>query len=332
MVRRFSKFAVGFYGRHRPNLALQQKLSKFKLNKSEAVAFWCDSLIIDNFKVKFRRKCDTHPAFCAFFDGRKEKNILKILVIGDVTSPAGVEHLAKNLWKFREANKIDFCVVNGENASFITGISAPLAEKLLRCGADCITGGNHTMHNRAAYTFLDETREILRPVNFGDSAPGRGYTILDANGYRMLVINAMGVVHIDPVLNSPFDAIDRALRECEGKYDFAMLDFHAEATGEKLAIGYEYDGRINVIFGTHTHVQTADAQILPHGTGYITDVGMCGESGGILGMDAERVRLRMRSHMPHAFKAAVGPCCADGVIFTLDTSSRKVTQIQPVSF
>lgn len=257
---------------------------------------------------------------------------MKILVIGDVTSPAGVEHLSKNLWKFRKENKIDFCVVNGENASFITGISAPLAEKLLRGGADCITGGNHTLRNKTAYTMLEEAPELLRPVNFGDGAPGHGYAILDASGYRVLVISAMGNVHIDPVLDSPFVYIDRVLSECEGRYDFSVLDIHAEATGEKMAVGYAYDGRINVIFGTHTHVRTADGQILPHGTGYITDVGMCGESGGILGMDSEVVVERMRSHLPHPFKAAAGVCRADGVIFTIDTSRGVVTEVLPVKF
>lgn len=255
---------------------------------------------------------------------------MKILIIGDVTSPEGVEHLFKNLWKLRDARGIDFCVVNGENASFITGISPQLAEKLLRAGADCITGGNHTMHNKATYTFMDENCEIIRPLNFGDSAPGRGYTLLEAMGYRILVMNVMGCVHIEPVLDSPFSAVERALAECEGRYDFSILDIHAEATGEKLAIAHAFDGRINVIFGTHTHVQTADGRILPNGTGYITDVGMCGESGGILGMDAERVVERMRTHLPHPFKAASGECVADGVIFTLDTSRGVVTSVEPV--
>ena len=257
---------------------------------------------------------------------------VKILVIGDVTSPAGVEHLKKNLWKFREQNKIDFCVVNGENASFITGISPELAETLLRAGADAITGGNHTMHNKKTYTFMDEHEELVRPINFGDAAAGRGYTILDANGYRILVINAMGNVHVEPNLDSPFPFIDRVLRNEEGKYDFSILDFHAEATGEKLAVGYAYDGRINIIFGTHTHVKTADGQILPRGTGYITDVGMCGESGGIIGMDAEVVVERMRTHLPLPFKVASGVCRADGVIFTLDTASGKVTSVESVDF
>ena len=257
---------------------------------------------------------------------------MKILVIGDVTSPSGVEHLRRNLWKFREENKIDFCVVNGENASFVTGISPELAEILLRAGADCITGGNHTLRNKKAYTFLEEREEMLRPVNFGDSAVGRGYTILDSGGYRILVINAMGNVHIEPNLDSPFGYIDRVLSREAGNYDFSVLDIHAEATGEKLAIGYAYDGKINVIFGTHTHVKTADLQILPKGSGYITDVGMCGESGGVIGMDAETVVERMRTHLPVPFKAACGVCRADGAVFTIDTSHGTVVEVESVEF
>lgn len=257
---------------------------------------------------------------------------MNILVIGDVTSPAGIEHLKKNLWTFRKENNIDFCVINGENASFVTGISEELAKVLLQSGADVITGGNHTMHNKTIYTFLDDKREIIRPINFGESAPGRGYTIVDACGYRMLVINAMGNVHIEPTLDSPYPYIDRALEREKGKYDFSVLDIHAEATGEKLAVGYAYDGKINVIFGTHTHVPTADEQILPQGTGYITDVGMCGESGGVIGMQSEAIVLRMRTRMPHKFTAAQGQVVANGAIFTLDSRSGKVTKVIRVNF
>ena len=257
---------------------------------------------------------------------------MKILTIGDVTSPSGIEHLKKNLWKFREENKIDFCIVNGENASFITGISPELAEILLRSGADCITGGNHTLRNKRVYTYLDDTAEILRPINFGDDAPGRGFTILDCNGYRILVINAMGRVHIEPTLDSPFTHIDRALRYCEGKYDFAVLDIHAEATGEKLAVAHSFDGKINVVFGTHTHVPTADLSVLPGGTGYVTDLGMCGESGGILGMETESVLRKIRYRLPGQFKVSKGRPFADGVIFTLDEQSRRVTEIKRIKF
>ncbi len=257
---------------------------------------------------------------------------LKILAIGDVTSPVGIAHLEKNLWRIRKENNIDFCVVNGENASFVTGISPELADTLLKSGADVITGGNHTLRNKAAYTYLDDTREILRPINFGDGAVGHGYTVADANGYRILVISALGNIHIEPVLDLPFSYIDRLLRDMEGKYDFSVLDIHAEATGEKLAVGFAYDGKINVIFGTHTHVQTADEQILPLGTGYITDVGMCGESGGIIGMDAACIVERMRTRVVNKFVKASGEARANGVIFTLDTTSKKVTQIERITF
>ncbi len=257
---------------------------------------------------------------------------MRILAIGDITSRAGIKHLERKLWHVRQRERIDFCIANGENASFITGISAELAEKLFLCGADVITGGNHTLRNTSAYTYLDDTAAILRPINFGDSAPGHGYGIFDAAGYKILVINAMGNVHIDPVLDSPYGYIDKVLTECSGKYDLAVMDFHAEASGEKLAMGYAYDGKIDVIFGTHTHVQTADEQILPHGTGYITDVGMCGESGGVLGMDADTVVLRMRSHLPHKFISASGECKTDAVIFDVNMATRRTVSVKRIKF
>ena len=257
---------------------------------------------------------------------------MKILVIGDVTSPAGIEHLNKNLWKIRKEYSIDFCVVNGENASFITGISGELASVLLKAGADAITGGNHTMRNRSAYAALDEMRELIRPINFGDGAPGKGYSILDAMGYKILVINALGNIYMDPVLDSPYTYIDRVLQREAGNYDFSILDIHAEATGEKLAIGFAYDGIINIVFGTHTHVPTADEKILPRGTGYITDIGMCGEGGGVLGMDADGVVLRMKSRMPHKFQPSSGICEATGAVFTLDTAKKQVTEIKRIKF
>ena len=173
---------------------------------------------------------------------------------------------------------------------------------------------------------------MIRPINFGADAPGSGYTVINASGWRVLVISAMGNVHIEPCLDSPFSYIERALAREEGAYDLAILDIHAEATGEKLAIAHAFDGKIQVIFGTHTHVPTADEQILPKGTGYITDIGMCGESGGILGMDADSVVKRMRSHLPLKFEAAKGAPKADGVIFTLNESTKRVTAIERISF
>ena len=257
---------------------------------------------------------------------------MRILVIGDVTSQRGIEHLCKNLWKYRKEQRIDFGVVNGENASFISGIVSEQADELLRAGADVITGGNHTLRAKGITKLLEERCEVLRPINFGDAAPGSGYGIFDADGYRVLVINALGIVNVEPRLDSPFAYIDRALSECEGRYDIAVLDIHAEATGEKLAIGHAYDGRISAIFGTHTHVPTADMQILPGGSGYVTDVGMCGESGGILGMDAAVVVEKMRTRLPLYFKPANGEVLADGVIFDIDTSTGKANAVERVKF
>ena len=262
----------------------------------------------------------------------RKENIMRILCIGDVTSQKGIEHLRQNLWRVRKEEKIDFCIVNAENAAFITGASANDAETLFAAGADCLTGGNHTMRNRSVYTYLDDTDAMIRPINFGDAAPGHGYAVLDCNGYKVMVINAMGNINIDPVLDSPYGYIDRALERENGRYDFAVLDIHAEATGEKVAIGYAYDGKISVVFGTHTHVPTCDEIILPKGTGYISDIGMCGESGGVLGMNPELVVKHQRCRTPIRFEPANGAPKANGVIFDVDVNSGRVTAINRITF
>lgn len=255
---------------------------------------------------------------------------MKILCIGDVTGQGGVKLLASKLWKFRKENKIDFCIVNAENAGFITGASPEAAEALFSAGADVLTGGNHTLKNKSIYTYIDEHEYMLRPLNFSEDAPGQGYCIADAMGYRVLVISVMGNVHIEPTLDAPYSYIERVLRREEGRYDFAIMDVHAEATGEKLAIAHVFDGKISIIYGTHTHVPTADMQILPRGTGYVTDLGMCGETGGILGMEADSVIKKMRTHLPHSFRVADGPTEADGVIFDLSTSDFKVKDVRRI--
>lgn len=255
---------------------------------------------------------------------------MRILTLGDITSVSAAEYLAGVLWNYRKKEQIDLVIANAENAGFITGTSHETAKMLLLGGVDCLTGGNHTMRNRSVHAYLDEESAILRPINFGADAPGHGYTVLDVLGWRVLVISALGCVHMDPALNSPFSYIDKVLRYEEGRYDISVLDIHAEATGEKYAIAHNYDGRINIIFGTHTHVQTADEQILPHGTGYITDIGMCGESGGILGIEKNSVIESIKTHMPPRFKVADGPVRASGAVFTLDTKDGRVTDIKRV--
>ena len=258
---------------------------------------------------------------------------MKILAIGDVTSPAGVEHLKRNLWKFREENKIDFCVVNGENASFITGISPELAETLLRSGADCITGGNHTLQRAEVYEYLDNNCEkCIRPVNLPVSAPGRGYTVQKVkNGKRVLVINAMGQITMDPC-DSPFHTVDKVLEKEKGKYDIAVCDFHAEATSEKNAFGYYFNGRIQCIFGTHTHVATADERLLDRGSGYITDVGMCGVKESVIGADIETALIKFADRTFTKKKQPSGEMMINGVVFTVDENTNYCTHIKRIKY
>ena len=257
---------------------------------------------------------------------------MRILAIGDVTSPGGVAHLEKNLWRVRRENKVDFCIVNAENASVIYSYTPEQAERLLMAGADVLSGGNHTLRQRASLGILEENEALLRPINYGDGAPGRGYTILRVGGLRVMVLCAMGNVHIEPTLDAPFSFIERALEKETGRYDVAVLDIHAEATGEKLAVAFAFDGKISAVFGTHTHVPTADLRILPNGTGYVSDLGMCGESGGILGMEATGVVKKIRSHLPDRFAPASGEVRADGVIFDIDEGSGRTASLHRISF
>ena len=243
---------------------------------------------------------------------------MKILAIGDVVGRRSIEHLSQKLRRIRNSLGVDFVVCNGENASEIHGLSARDAEALLDCGVDLITLGNHAFGSRDIYTFLDDRpSEIIRPANYPPACPGAGYAIREASGLRLLCMNLSGTAFLDP-LDNPFTAADRILERERGEYDLALLDFHAEATSEKLAMGYHLDGRVQVIFGTHTHVPTADGRILPKGSGYITDLGMTGPQNGILGTDAEAVLYKMKTHMPCRFTVADGPIKAQGALFTLE--------------
>ena len=257
---------------------------------------------------------------------------MRILALGDIVGHVAIDYLAEKLWAFRAQNKIDFCVANGENATEIRGISAADAEAILGTGVDLITLGNHAFGMKDIYSYLDTNEHcIIRPANYPTDAPGVGYTICGVTGWRVLCINVGGRVYLDP-LASPFDTVDRILDRESGRYDVALLDIHAEATSEKLAIGRYFDGRIQVMFGTHTHVPTADEQVLPLGSGYITDLGMCGPVGGILGTDADAVIHRFRTMMPTRFSVADGPVQAQGVIFDVDEGAGKVRKVTRVSF
>lgn len=254
---------------------------------------------------------------------------MKVLVIGDVTDSHAAEYLAKSLWSIRRARGIDFVAVNVENAGFIVGPEPEVALALLDGGADVLTGGNHTLQKKGLFTLLDNDKRLLRPANYPPEVPGAGYAILPACGYRLLVINAIGRVGMEPV-DCPFRAVDRILSREEGNYDYAILDFHAEASGEKMAMGLYLDGRVSAVYGTHTHVPTADEQILPGGTGYITDIGYTGVRDSILGIDPQAVLHRYLTHLPAPYHPATGAIRAQGAIFTLDGG--RCTTVERITF
>ena len=256
---------------------------------------------------------------------------MRILALGDIVGLAAVEYLREKLWKYRNDNKIDFVVANGENVNDIFGLGLDEAKALLDCGVDVITTGNHIWGRRDIYDFLDSTDKVIRPVNYPSGSPGSGYTVVNADGFNILCINALGTVFMDS-LTSPFEAVGAVLDREAGNYDIALLDIHAEATSEKLAMGLHFDGRITAIFGTHTHVQTADERVLPNGSGYITDLGMTGPNNGILGVDKETVLYRFLTKMPKRYTVANGEIEAQGAIFEIDPFAGKTTSVKRAKF
>ena len=256
---------------------------------------------------------------------------MKILVLGDIVGTRSIDYLKNNLWKKRRELMVNFVVANAENASDIHGLSKNHAQDVLDAGVDFMTMGNHTFAKRDLYDFLDENPDkIIRPANYPAACPGYGSSIVNVDGYKMLCINVQGTAFMES-LDSPFDAVECILGAEEGRYDFSILDIHAEATSEKYAIARYFDGKINMIFGTHTHVQTADEQILPGGSGYITDIGMVGPKNGILGTDANAVIYKMKTHMPSRFTVADGEIKATGVIFDINANG-KVNFVKRVAF
>ena len=258
---------------------------------------------------------------------------MKILTIGDVVGRRSIEYLSGKLRRAASNLGADFVVCNGENASEIHGLCKVDAEALLDCGVDLITLGNHAFGSRDIYGYLDDNTDlIIRPANYPAVCPGVGYTVREVSGLRILCMNLSGTAFMDE-LDNPFSVVDRILERERGDYDISLLDFHAEATSEKLAMGYHLDGRVNVVFGTHTHVPTADTRILPKGTGYVTDLGMTGPVNGILGTDAEAVLYKMRTHMPTRFTVADGPIEAQAVLFTLeDRAPYRCVKVERVEF
>ena len=257
---------------------------------------------------------------------------LKILCVGDVVSTAGCRYLeGGRLRRCASSLGADFIIVNGENSASGNGMSRDSAASLKASGADVITGGNHTFKRREIYDLLDDDPAFVRPANYPPNVPGNGYTVADCNGYRVLVINLLGCVFMEP-LTSPFETAEKILQNEVGKYDVSVIDIHAEATSEKLCLARYLDGKVSVVFGTHTHVQTADASVLPGGTGYITDLGMTGSKNGVLGVKTENIIHKFTVKTPIFFDAAEGNVQAEGALFTVYTESGKCLEAERIVF
>lgn len=257
-------------------------------------------------------------------------NLCRVFMVGDVVSTVGCEKLAAALPHFKKENGVDVCIVNGENSAMGNGITPHSAESLFAAGADCITGGNHTFRRREIYDYLDETFCCIRPANYKAGAPGTGVCILDKGSVRVGVLNLLGTVYLEP-LENPFDCADRALETLKDEVHFTVVDFHAEATAEKRAMGFYLDGKVAAVVGTHTHVQTADAQILENGTAYITDLGMTGPVRSVLGVTPELAIEKMRTNLPVRFQNPTGACLLQGLLLDVDKTTGKASFVQRVS-
>ncbi len=249
-------------------------------------------------------------------------------MVGDVVGTSGLEALRKLLPKCKSDNGVDVCVVNGENSADGNGITAVSAESIFASGADVITTGNHTYRRREAYQYFEDTECLLRPANYSEHNPGHGYCILDKGKVRVGVINLMGTMYMDAIDN-PFDIVDKILPELSD-CKIILVDFHAETTSEKRAMGIYLDGRVSAVAGTHTHVPTADEMILPAGTGYVTDLGMVGPEDSVLGVEPSIVIDKFKYNMPARFDWKRGPCEFDAVLFDIDDNTGRTTSVRRI--
>lgn len=239
---------------------------------------------------------------------------MRILAIGDIVGSVTVEYLERVLWQVRQEKRIDFVIANGENAAEIRGINASESKRLFSAGVDVLTLGNHAFGQRDIQPLLESDSRLIRPANFPAAAPGAGYTVQKISGWRVLCINLCGRIFMDSFAD-PFETVERILAREAGAYDYAILDVHAEATSEKWALARAFDGRIDVMYGTHTHVTTADEQRLPGGSLWQTDLGMSGPMGGVIGTKTDCVLQRFRTLLPCRFEVAEGRVEIHGTVF-----------------
>ena len=245
---------------------------------------------------------------------------IRILAVGDVCGQPGLDHLEKHLKQYKTDLSLDFTVVNGENAN-VVGITPRQADLIFRAGADVITLGNHTWTRTELQPYLEERTKILRPANFAPQCPGRGIAVFHRDFGDICVLNLMGRFTLDSNTDNPFVIADGYMAEIREK--IILVDFHAEGTSEKRAMGFLLDGKASAVWGTHTHVQTSDACVLPNGTGYITDLGMTGAVQSVLGIDPQQSIGKFMGDPPRRYEAAKGPTKLEGCVFTVGTETGR---------
>ncbi len=254
---------------------------------------------------------------------------MNILAIGDLIGTVGINELKKRLPQIRQKEKIDFVIVNGENSAEGMGITENNFKDILSQNIDVITMGNHTWGKKDIFKFIDHPK-LIRPANYPEGVVGKGYNIYTWNNKKIAVINLIGRVDINILSENPFIIAKEIIQKIEKKVEIIIVDFHAEATAEKIAMGHYLDGKVTAIFGTHTHVQTADEKILPKGTAYITDIGMTGPKNSVIGMDIQASIKRFETTLPERYKIATGECILNGVIFEINEQTNKVTSIKRI--
>jgi metallophosphoesterase (TIGR00282 family) len=255
---------------------------------------------------------------------------MKILVIGDIVGKPGRRAFAQIASAMKSEGVVDFVVANAENAAGGRGPSPRIAQELFAAGADILTLGDHAWDEKKLLPYLDENRFIVRPANFADTCPGRGWTTISTAHGNLTVLNLIGRVFMQPLYNCPFEISGKILAEKTGKSNVIIVDFHAEATSEKIAMGYHLDGRVTAVLGTHTHVQTSDECILPGKTAYITDMGMTGPKESVIGREIKPVLHKFRTGMPQRFDVASRDIKLEGVLIDADEKTGRARSIKRI--
>lgn len=258
---------------------------------------------------------------------------MRVLYCGDVVGRSGREIVMEQVPLLRKSLSLDFVIVNGENAASGFGITDKICQGFYENGVDCIVLGNHSFDQKEIMTYMTDDKRLIRPINYPEGTPGRGAAVFKtAGGKSILVVQVMGRVFMDP-LDDPFASVDKILNSGKlgGQYDFILVDIHGEATSEKMAMGHFCDGRVSAVVGSHQHVPTADAMVLPGGTGYQTDAGMCGDYNSVIGMEKEEpLRRFTRKISSSRFSPALGPGTLCGILIETDDKTGLARKVEPV--